>query len=139
MHLTLDTVYPCVYEGGWINVNPLGQCNQRGFLVRQLTRTLSGFFGRDKHFFSADFRENLPIILGLLGVWNSTFLGHSSRALLPYSQALVRFPAHIQQVHGHKKSKEEHCKLLYACSFLQCLVSPMEHHCCRLISGRPNC
>ena len=36
--------------------------------------------------------------MGLLGVWNSTFLGHGARALLPYSQALNRFAAHIQQV-----------------------------------------
>lgn len=43
-------------------------------------------------------RQNLPIILGLLGVWNSTFLGHETRAILPYAQALLRFPAHIQQV-----------------------------------------
>lgn len=44
-------------------------------------------------------RQNLPVILGLLGVWNSTFLGHETRAILPYAQALLRFPAHIQQVY----------------------------------------
>ena len=38
------------------------------------------------------------MLLGLLGVWNSSFLKYSSRALLPYAQALVRFAAHIQQV-----------------------------------------
>jgi glucose-6-phosphate isomerase len=51
-----------------------------------------------KHFFEAPMRQNLPVLLGMLGLWNSTFLGHETRAILPYAQALLRFPAHIQQV-----------------------------------------
>jgi glucose-6-phosphate isomerase len=47
----------------------------------------------------------MPMVLGLLGVWNSTFLGFGSRALLPYSQALLRFPAHIQQVDMESNGK----------------------------------
>ena len=43
--------------------------------------------------------------MGLLGVWNSTFLGYSCRAILPYSQALLRFPAHIQQVDMESNGK----------------------------------
>lgn len=43
--------------------------------------------------------------MGLLGVWNSSFLGHSTRALLPYCQALLRFPAHIQQVDMESNGK----------------------------------
>ncbi len=46
--------------------------------------------------------------MGLLGVWNSTFLGYSSRALLPYSQALLRFAAHIQQVDMESNGKRVH-------------------------------
>jgi glucose-6-phosphate isomerase len=42
--------------------------------------------------------QNLPVLMGLIGVWNSTFLGHATKAILPYSQALLRFPAHIQQL-----------------------------------------
>jgi len=53
----------------------------------------------------APMRENLPVLLGLLGVWNSTFLGHACKAILPYSQALVRFPAHIQQVDMESNGK----------------------------------
>jgi len=52
-----------------------------------------------------DAPQNLPVLLGLLGVWNSTFLGHSTRALLPYAQALLRFPAHIQQVDMESNGK----------------------------------
>lgn len=59
---------------------------------------LAGAHDIDEHFFNAPLRDNIPVILGLLGVWNSTFLGYSTRAILPYAQALKRFPAHIQQV-----------------------------------------
>jgi glucose-6-phosphate isomerase len=50
-------------------------------------------------------RQNLPVLLGLLGIWNSTFLGHETRAILPYAQALLRFPAHIQQLDMESNGK----------------------------------
>lgn len=59
----------------------------------------------DQHYLTAPLRQNIPIIMGLLGVWNSTFLGYSTRALLPYCQALLRFPAHIQQVDMESNGK----------------------------------
>ena len=59
----------------------------------------------DEHLTSAPMEQNLPILLGLIGVWNSTFLGFSSRALLPYSQALMRLPAHVQQVDMESNGK----------------------------------
>lgn len=49
-------------------------------IVRQF---LQGAHNMDTHFFEAPLRSNLPILLGLLGVWNSTFLGHSTKAILP--------------------------------------------------------
>ena len=66
---------------------------------------LDGAHEMDEHFLSAPLEQNLPAILGILGVWNSTFLGLSVRALLPYSQALLRFPAHIQQVDMESNGK----------------------------------
>jgi glucose-6-phosphate isomerase len=66
---------------------------------------LDGAHDIDEHFFNAPLRENIPVILGLLGVWNSTFLGYETRALLPYSQAMKRFPAHIQQVDMESNGK----------------------------------
>lgn len=66
---------------------------------------LQGAHSMDKHFLEAPMRHNLPVVLGMLGVWNSSFLGHNSRALLPYSQALVRFAAHIQQVDMESNGK----------------------------------
>jgi glucose-6-phosphate isomerase len=44
-----------------------------------------------------DIRANIPLLLALLGIWNHNFLGHATIAVLPYSQALSRFPAHLQQ------------------------------------------
>ena len=44
-----------------------------------------------------DIRKNIPLLLALLGIWNHNFLGCETLAVLPYSQALIRFPAHLQQ------------------------------------------
>jgi glucose-6-phosphate isomerase len=44
-----------------------------------------------------DLRNNIPLLLALLGIWNHNFLGYPTLAVLPYSQALHRFPAHLQQ------------------------------------------
>jgi len=61
-------------------------------------RFLDGAHAMDVHFRATPLEDNLPVLLGLFGLWNSSFLGHASRAVLPYSQALLRFPAHLQQV-----------------------------------------
>lgn len=66
---------------------------------------LAGAAELDEHFTTAPLEANLPVTLGLLGVWNATFLGHATRALLPYSQALLRLPAHIQQVSMESNGK----------------------------------
>ena len=52
----------------------------------------------DEHFRTAPFEENLPVLMGLLGVWNISFLGYPCRAILPYAQALSKLAPHIQQV-----------------------------------------
>ena len=70
-----------------------------------MSQFLAGAHDIDEHFFKAPLRDNIPIILGLLGVWNSTFLGYETRAILPYAQALRRFPAHIQQVDMESNGK----------------------------------
>jgi glucose-6-phosphate isomerase len=66
---------------------------------------LRGAHALDEHFFSAPLERNLPALMGLFGVWNATFLGFPARALLPYSQALLRLPAHIQQVSMESNGK----------------------------------
>mmetsp|Transcript_41488 Transcript_41488/g.98301 ORF Transcript_41488/g.98301 Transcript_41488/m.98301 type:complete len:571 (+) Transcript_41488:274-1986(+) len=61
-------------------------------------RFLQGAHDMDNHFRTAPFEENLPVLMGLLSVWNSTFLGFPARAILPYCQALSKLAPHIQQV-----------------------------------------
>jgi glucose-6-phosphate isomerase len=59
---------------------------------------LAGFRAMDEHFRTAPFEHNLPVLLGLLTVWNTNFLGAQSVAVLPYDQYLKRFPAYLQQL-----------------------------------------
>ena len=59
---------------------------------------LAGFHEMDEHFRSAPFERNLPVLMGLLGVWYVNFLGATSVAVLPYDQYLKRFPAYLQQL-----------------------------------------
>jgi glucose-6-phosphate isomerase len=59
---------------------------------------LDGFHQMDEHFRSAPFERNLPVLLGLLGVWYTDFFGAQTVAVLPYEQYLKRFPAYLQQL-----------------------------------------
>ncbi|MCJ0824875.1 glucose-6-phosphate isomerase [Luteimonas sp. 50] len=59
---------------------------------------LAGFHAMDVHFRSAPFERNLPVLMGLLGIWNNNFLGAATVAVLPYAQYLKRFPAYLQQL-----------------------------------------
>jgi glucose-6-phosphate isomerase len=59
---------------------------------------LDGFHQMDEHFRTAPFEKNLPALLGLLGIWNTNFLGAQTVAVLPYEQYLKRFPAYLQQL-----------------------------------------
>jgi len=59
---------------------------------------LDGFHQMDEHFRSAPFEKNLPVLMGLLGVWYAEFFGAQTVAVLPYEQYLKRFPAYLQQL-----------------------------------------
>ncbi len=59
---------------------------------------LDGFHEMDEHFRTAPFAQNLPVLMGLLGIWNTNFLGSHTVAVLPYEQYLKRFPAYLQQL-----------------------------------------
>ena len=59
---------------------------------------LSGFRAMDEHFRTAPFDRNLPVLMGLLVVWYSTFFDAQTVAVLPYEQYLKRFPAYLQQL-----------------------------------------
>jgi len=59
---------------------------------------LSGLHQMDEHFRTAPFERNLPVLMGLLGVWYNDFFGAQTVAVLPYEQYLKRFPAYLQQL-----------------------------------------
>ena len=59
---------------------------------------LAGFHAMDQHFRSAPFAQNLPVLMGMLTVWNSNFFDAQTVAVLPYEQYLKRFPAYLQQL-----------------------------------------
>jgi glucose-6-phosphate isomerase len=59
---------------------------------------LAGFHAMDEHFRTAPFEKNLPVLMGLLGVWYANFFGSQTVAVLPYDQYLKRFPAYLQQL-----------------------------------------
>ncbi len=59
---------------------------------------LAGFHAMDEHFGSAPLERNVPVLMGLLNVWYTDFLGAETHAVLPYAQLLHRFPAYLQQL-----------------------------------------
>jgi glucose-6-phosphate isomerase len=59
---------------------------------------LEGFYAMDQHFCNAPFKQNLPILMGLLAFWNNNFMGYPTVAVLPYDQYLHRLPAYLQQL-----------------------------------------
>eukprot|EP00536_Pseudo-nitzschia_multiseries_P007563 jgi/Psemu1/256341/estExt_Genewise1Plus.C_1790022 len=66
---------------------------------------LSGAHDMDEHFFNAPLRDNIPVLLGLLGVWNSTFMGYTTRALIPYAEALRGLSTYVQLVDMESNGK----------------------------------
>jgi glucose-6-phosphate isomerase len=64
----------------------------------RFSEMLGGFHEMDVHFRTAPFERNLPVLLGMLAIYNNNFLGAQSVAVLPYEQYLKRFPAYLQQL-----------------------------------------
>jgi glucose-6-phosphate isomerase len=68
-------------------------------------RMLAGFHEMDRHFAEAPFERNLPVLMGLLGVWYINAMGTASHAVLPYDQSLARLPAYLQQADMESNGK----------------------------------
>lgn len=66
---------------------------------------LKGASDIDRHFIEAPFEKNLPVLMGVLGVWNRTFLKLPTLAVLPYDQRLARLPAYLQQLEMESNGK----------------------------------
>ncbi|MGB3345233.1 MAG: glucose-6-phosphate isomerase [Aequorivita sp.] len=67
---------------------------------------LKGAEATDHHFRSAEFEENIPVIMALVGIWYTNFFGSETEAILPYDQYMHRFPAYFQQ--GNMESNGKH-------------------------------
>jgi len=67
---------------------------------------LKGASSVDKHFLNAPLHKNIPVMMGLIGVWNMSFMKYNTRTVLPYAEALLKFPAHIQQLDMESNGKQ---------------------------------
>lgn len=66
---------------------------------------LKGAHAMDRHFASADFSSNLPVILGLLGIWYNNFFAYNTQVIIPYCQSLALLPDYLQQLHMESLGK----------------------------------
>ena len=66
---------------------------------------LTGAWEMDRHFVEAPLPENMPVLLGLIGIWHRNIMGYPSRAVLPYDQRLLRLPAYLQQLDMESNGK----------------------------------
>ncbi len=69
-------------------------------------KLLKGAESTDHHFRTADFKENIPVIMALVGIWYTNFFGSETEAIFPYDQYMHRFPAYFQQ--GNMESNGKH-------------------------------
>ena len=69
-------------------------------------KLLKGAESTDNHFRSADFKENIPVVMALVGIWYTNFFGSETEAIFPYDQYMHRFPAYFQQ--GNMESNGKH-------------------------------
>jgi glucose-6-phosphate isomerase len=75
----------------------VGPANFRAFLA--------GAHAMDEHFRTAPLAQNLPVLLGLIGIWHRDICGYPARAVLPYDQRLLRLPAYLQQLDMESNGK----------------------------------
>jgi glucose-6-phosphate isomerase len=80
-------------------------CNAIAFGADIIDQFLGGMRAMDEHFASEPFERNAPMVLGLIGVWNRSFLGRGSHALIPYADALGLVPAYLQQLEMESNGK----------------------------------
>ncbi|RKZ86809.1 MAG: glucose-6-phosphate isomerase [Gammaproteobacteria bacterium] len=73
--------------------------------MENFERLLDGAHTMDNHFRNKPFKENIPVIMGLLGVWYVNFFGSQTQAIVPYDHSLARFPNHMQQLDMESNGK----------------------------------
>ena len=73
--------------------------------MENFERLLDGGHEMDNHFKSKAFEENMPVMMGLLGIWYVNFFGSQTQAIVPYDHSLARFPSHMQQLDMESNGK----------------------------------
>jgi glucose-6-phosphate isomerase len=91
--------------GRYSTTSAVGLSLMVGIGADRFREMLAGYHAMDEHFRSAPFEQNLPVLLGLLGIWYARYFGCESHCVLPYSQALWRLPAHLQQLDMESNGK----------------------------------
>jgi glucose-6-phosphate isomerase len=84
--------------GRYSMTSAIGLCTMIAIGPDNFRSMLSGFHKMDEHFRTSPFEKNMPVIMGLLGIWYTDFFGANTTAVLPYEQYLKRFPAYLQQM-----------------------------------------
>ena len=95
----LRSFYMFDYIGGRYSATSMVGGVMLGFALghENFREILRGAHDMDQAAEKTDIRNNVPLLMALLGIWNHNFLGHETLAVLPYSQGLIRFTAHLQQ------------------------------------------
>ncbi|MBS0621198.1 MAG: glucose-6-phosphate isomerase [Verrucomicrobia bacterium] len=103
----LASFYIWDYIGGRYSVTSMvgGVSLAFAFGMDRFLEFLRGANAMDKVALKSDIKSNLPLLSALLGIWNRNFLGLPTVAIIPYSQALARFPAHLQQLDMESNGK----------------------------------
>ncbi len=76
-----------------------------GIGPKRFAEFLDGAHAMDRHFATAPLPRNMPVLLGLVGIWHRNFCGYPTRAILPYDQRLLRLPAYLQQLDMESNGK----------------------------------
>jgi glucose-6-phosphate isomerase len=84
--------------GRYSMMSAIGLSTMIAIGAEQFRAMLEGARAMDEHVAAAPFERNIPVLMGLLGIWNGDFLGADTVAVLPYEQYLKRFPAYLQQL-----------------------------------------
>ena len=94
------------YVGGRYSVwGPVGLALMIAIGPERFEDFLRGAEAMDQHFQTADPLDNMPLLLGLIGIWHHQGMGHGTRAVLPYDQRLARLPAYLQQLEMESNGK----------------------------------
>lgn len=110
--VSIDNVFPMWdYVGGRFSLwSAVGLSISLAVGYKNFEELLKGANELDEHFMTEPFEGNIPVLMALLSIWYNNFYGYETEAVVPYSQLLERFPAHLQQMimesNGKNKTRD---------------------------------